>query len=109
MRAVQDALPVMGLYDAVTVLSVKIPEEDADIELQSKLIEHLARHGLNAMPRQPEPHRGLLPMPVDRASNWMPRAIIMGTSGHSRLRKTILGGVTRDMLLDTSRPLLMSH
>jgi nucleotide-binding universal stress UspA family protein len=48
MRAVQDALPVMGLYDAVTVLSVN-PEEDADIELQSKLIEHLARHGLNAM------------------------------------------------------------
>jgi nucleotide-binding universal stress UspA family protein len=33
----------------------------------------------------------------------------MGAYGHSRLRETILGGVTRDMLLDISRPLLMSH
>ena len=109
MRAVQDALPVMGLYDAVTVLSVN-PEEDADIELQTKLIDHLARHGLNAVPETTRTASGAVAATIlGRAAELDAGAIVMGAYGHSRLRETILGGVTRDMLRDTSRPLLMSH
>ena len=32
----------------------------------------------------------------------------MGAYGQSRLRENILGGVTHDLLLETTRPLLMS-
>jgi nucleotide-binding universal stress UspA family protein len=108
-RAVQDASPVMSLYDAVTVLSVN-PEEDADIELQAKLIDHLARHGLNAVPETTRTASGLVADAIlHRAAELDAGAIVMGAYGHSRLREMILGGVTRDMLLHTGRPLLMSH
>ena len=109
MRAVQDASPVMGLYDAVIVLS-SIPTEDADIELQTKLIDHLAGHGLNDVPETTKTASGAVANTMlGRAAELDAGAIVMGAYGHSRLRETILGGVTRDMLLDTSRPLLMSH
>lgn len=35
--------------------------------------------------------------------------IVMGAYGHSRLRETILGGVTRDMLANSEVPLLIAH
>jgi nucleotide-binding universal stress UspA family protein len=35
--------------------------------------------------------------------------IVMGGYGHSRLRESVFGGVTRDMLEVTTIPLLMSH
>jgi nucleotide-binding universal stress UspA family protein len=46
-RAVQDALPLLTMSAAVTVLLVD-PEEDADIELADDLVLHLGRHGLRA-------------------------------------------------------------
>jgi nucleotide-binding universal stress UspA family protein len=33
----------------------------------------------------------------------------MGAYGHSRLRETVLGGVTRDLISMTTLPLLMAH
>ncbi len=35
--------------------------------------------------------------------------IIMGAYGHSRLRQTILGGMTRDMLRRMTLPVLMAQ
>ena len=35
--------------------------------------------------------------------------IVMGAYGHARLREIILGGVTRDLLKQSSLPLLMAH
>jgi nucleotide-binding universal stress UspA family protein len=34
--------------------------------------------------------------------------LVMGCYGHSRFREMILGGVTRDMLRDTTLPVLLS-
>ena len=45
----------------------------------------------------------------NRAKELGAELIVMGAYGHSRLRETILGGMTHDMLLETTRPLLMSH
>jgi nucleotide-binding universal stress UspA family protein len=109
MRAVQDALPVMALCDGVTVLFVN-PEADADIELQAELVTHLARHGLNALAETTTTAAGVIPDAVhNRAKELGADLIVMGAYGHSRLRETILGGMTHDMLLETTRPLLMSH
>jgi nucleotide-binding universal stress UspA family protein len=46
-RAVQDALPLLAMSGAVTVLLVD-PEEDAEIEVAEDLVAHLGRHGLRA-------------------------------------------------------------
>lgn len=35
--------------------------------------------------------------------------LVMGAYGHSRLRETLLGGVTRSVLDAMTLPLLMSH
>lgn len=35
--------------------------------------------------------------------------VVMGLFGHSRLRETILGGVSRSLLADPPVPLLLSH
>ncbi|MFD2430449.1 universal stress protein [Sphingobium scionense] len=37
--------------------------------------------------------------------DWM----VMGAFGHSRLRETIFGGVTRYILAETRVPLLLAH
>jgi nucleotide-binding universal stress UspA family protein len=108
-RAVQDALPVMALCDGITVLLVN-PEEDEDIALQAELVTHLARHGLNALAESTTIASGVVHDAIHkRAKELGAELIVMGAYGHSRLRETILGGVTHDMLLETTRPLLMSH
>ena len=34
---------------------------------------------------------------------------VLGAYGHSRIRERILGGVTREMLLRSPKPLLLAH
>ena len=42
------------------------------------------------------------------AQEYAADLLVMGCYGHSRLRESILGGVTHDMLRDASMPLLLS-
>lgn len=37
------------------------------------------------------------------------RYLVMGAYGHSRLRETVLGGVTRELIQSTTVPLLLAH
>jgi nucleotide-binding universal stress UspA family protein len=109
MRAVQDALPLLALSGDVTVLLVN-PEEDADIALQAEVVTHLSRHGLHVLAESTRIASGVVHDAIHkRAKEIGSELIVMGAYGHSRLRETILGGVTHDLLLETTRPLLMSH
>jgi nucleotide-binding universal stress UspA family protein len=108
-RAVQDALPIIALAKSISVLTIN-PEADADIVLQAELVTHLARHGLAAIPETIKTDTlATADVVLDRAKQIPADMIVMGAYGHSRLRETILGGMTHDMLQDTTRPLLMSH
>ncbi len=110
-RAVQDALPLLAMSGAVTVLLVD-PEEDADIEVAEDLVAHLARHGLRAK-TQVIRHQLATSLVADTLLAQIARLdadlLIMGAYGHSRLREMILGGVTRDVLRNMNVPVLMSH
>ncbi len=110
-RAVQDALPLLAMSGAVTVLLVD-PEEDADIEAAEDLVAHLARHGLRAK-TQVIRHQLATSLVADTLLAQIARLdadlLIMGAYGHSRLREMILGGVTRDILRNMNVPVLMSH
>jgi nucleotide-binding universal stress UspA family protein len=109
MRAVQDALPILSLCETVTVLSVN-PEQDGDLALQAEVVMHLERHGLNASAESTRVASGVVHDAIHkRAIELDSELIVMGAYGHSRLRETVLGGVTHDMLLESSRLLLMSH
>jgi nucleotide-binding universal stress UspA family protein len=108
-RALHDALPLLAQSSEVVILSIN-PEDDNDKDLASDLCAHLARHGLNA---RAETIRSQTTAAADvllaRAADTKVDLIVMGACGHSLLREKLFGGVTHDVLRDTSLPVLMTH
>ena len=111
-RAVNDALPLLGQAEKVTVLAIN-PEGGiagegelpaADIAL------HLARHGVNAEAAHTAAEDvGVGDVILSRASDLAADLIVMGGYGHSRAREFALGGATRTLLRHMTVPVLMSH
>lgn len=107
-RAVHDALPFLAMSKATTLLTVD-PDEDAR-EPSEDLVRHLARHGVRAAAEARESgDRAVADVLLSWAGALGCDLIVMGAYGHSRLRETILGGVTRDMLRRMTLPVLMTH
>lgn len=111
-RAVNDALPLLAGASSVVVTAVNPrfgldghgEEPGADIAL------HLARHGLKVEVEHtlaPEIEAGDLLL--NRVTELSADLLVIGGYGHSRLRETILGGVTRTLLKQMTVPVLMSH
>jgi nucleotide-binding universal stress UspA family protein len=111
-RAVADAMPFLAQARAVTVVLVNPrpswlghgAEPGADIAL------HLARHGIKVEVKRIEapdldPADALLAHIADDSIDLL----VMGLYGHSRLRETVLGGVSRKMLQSMTVPVLMAH
>jgi nucleotide-binding universal stress UspA family protein len=109
-RALTDALPQLRLADTVSVVAFNPRGPDhgqvpgADIGL------YLARHGV---PVEVSHYRA---EDIDTGNQLLSRAadlgsdlIVMGAYGHSRLRETVMGGVTRTILESMTVPVLMSH
>ncbi|MEG2034400.1 MAG: universal stress protein, partial [Janthinobacterium sp.] len=46
---------------------------------------------------------------LSQAADLSADLLVMGAYGHSRLRETILGGVTRTILQSMTIPVLMAH
>ncbi|MEA2740013.1 MAG: hypothetical protein QOH05_3320 [Acetobacteraceae bacterium] len=107
-RSVHDALPLLMPQRKVTVVSVN-PDPD-DEEARDALVGHLVRHGFDTevathVTKQLSPAELMLSRVADDSSDL----IVMGAYGHSRLRETVLGGMTRDMLRSMTVPVLMAH
>ncbi|WP_119157669.1 universal stress protein [Caldimonas tepidiphila] len=110
-RAVSDALPLLGRAAAVHVVMF-LPAGDTDLPGTppgADLAQWLARHGVRADVAR-------VPTPIDTGNALLSHAadlgadlIVMGGYGHSRLRETVLGGVTRTVLRHMTVPVLMSH
>lgn len=110
-RALTDALPLLRRAKQVDVLSVNPAsspghgeEPGADIAL------FLARHGLQVTVSSidaPDVDAGS--MLLSRAFDLQSELIVSGAWGHSRLRESVLGGVTRTFLESMTVPVLMSH
>jgi nucleotide-binding universal stress UspA family protein len=111
-RALADALPFLKAADAVVVLEVC--ERTADVTAAEArtfaVVEHLNRHGVEAMDR-------VTVAPPERVSAEINAAarqigadlVVMGAYGHSRIGEWIFGGVTRDQLRKPEQFLLLSH
>ena len=106
-HALRLALPMIRCSSAVHLLTVsegdrQFPATDAS--------SYLARHGVPSELHEIAGHAsevaGLL---AERAAELGASYLVMGAYGHSRLREKLLGGVTRELLLNSPVPLVLAH
>lgn len=109
-RAAIDALPLLELAGAVTVLEVAAPHDAAAAEARLREVaDWLGGHGIAAQTRV-APLQG---NDVDTLRHALSAAecdlVVAGAFGHSRLREWMFGGVTGDLLLSPPCCVLLSH
>lgn len=106
-RAAGDALPILGRAERVIALHV----EEAGRELLplAGLTAHLAGHGVAVETDETTSRSSVDYTILNRAANRSADLIVMGAYGRSRLRETVLGGTTRDVLRLTTVSVLLAH
>lgn len=109
-RALHDALPLLSRASAVTVYTAAARGRGQHELPSADIAAHLARHGLQVEVEQGA-DEGLPPgdMLLARAREIGADLLVVGGYGHSRLRETVFGGVTRHLLQRMTLPVLMSH
>jgi nucleotide-binding universal stress UspA family protein len=107
-RAMNDALPFLVEAKSVNVLSVD-PGEQMWKSAQSAAA-HLGRHGVHATASQiPSAAMGIGEVILAHCEHLDIDLVVAGAYGHSRLRESVLGGVSRTLLRQMMIPVLMSH
>jgi nucleotide-binding universal stress UspA family protein len=111
-RAVADAMPFIEAAEAVHIAMVD-PDTGDDAhgeEPGADLAAALARHGVpvtvDALASAGQSVAGRL---LTQATDCGASLIVMGGYGHWRLRESLFGGATHDMIRQTTVPLLMAH
>lgn len=111
-RAVHDALPLLAGAAHVVVSAVN-PRHGIDghgDEPGADIARHLARHGVKVtVEHSVAPEIGAGDLLLNQAAEMSADLMVVGAYGHSRLRETILGGVTRTLLRQMTVPVLMAH
>jgi nucleotide-binding universal stress UspA family protein len=112
VRAVNDALPLLGNAEAVTVTFVGGQEASLEQHRPSleRIVRHLVRHGIAA--KLEETLQGGIAISdvlLSRAADLAVDLIVAGAYHHSQLREALMGGVSRELLEHITVPLLMSH
>ena len=107
-RAMHDALPLLAEAASVAVLSVE-PDEATRSSAQSA-VAHLRRHGIAAEAREIANAGMEIGQVVLAQCEYLGADLVVaGAFGHSRLRESIVGGVSRSLLRQMLIPVLMSH
>ncbi len=112
-RAIADSLPLLREAKDVTVAEI-VEDDDsrpASLLRVRDVVAWLSRHGIVARELVPEKTGGRdAPDQLDRiAADVGAGVIVAGAYGHSRLREMVLGGMTRHLLAQTTRCVLLSH
>ncbi len=111
-RALHDALPLINAAGAVTLVLVDpvVGEREFGPEPGADIAAMLVRHGVTVEVERPaSSDRSVGETLLASADSLGADLIVMGAYGHSRLRQTIFGGVTRDVLAAARVPVLLSH
>lgn len=114
-RAVSAALPLLQRAGQVhvAIFDAQVHAAEHGEQPGAELTHYLARHGVEARlhlldgggVRRGDIGEALLSKAADLSADLL----VMGAYGHSRLRETILGGVTRTILQSMTIPVLMAH
>ena len=106
-HALRAAVPL--LRDARQVVMVTIGQEDGQVAADDAL-RYLSRHEIHAELRKVERSVETVEEAIERTAREIGAGlIVMGAFGHTRLRETFFGGVTRYLLESASAPLLLVH
>lgn len=108
-RAAVDALPFLKRAEAVLILEVCAHDDNDDAETAVAAVSaFLDRHGVRAVTRVA--HGAHAGQEILRAAaEFDADLIVAGAFGHSRLGEMVFGGVTRELLGQHERYVLLSH
>lgn len=111
LGTIRASLPILQGADLVDVTIIDPPQHGPDrSDPGGALCQMLVRHGVRA-------EVSVLAKTMPRVADVIQRHVmdkdadllVMGAYGHSRLRQSIMGGATRNILESTAVPVLMSH
>ncbi|WP_397585576.1 universal stress protein [Sphingorhabdus sp.] len=106
-HAIRRAVPFLKAASSVHIASVGVEEETYP---QTDANCYLSRHDIvSDIHELPGTGRSAAMTLHDFAVSKQASLLVMGAYGHSRLRETLLGGVTRTLLASSKIPLLLSH
>lgn len=111
-RSIFDALPLLQAAQAVKLLWVNPPEDEATTRAMAgaEMAAVLSRHGVKVeTARSVGSDLSVGDELLSRAADFGADMIVMGAYGHSRLREYVLGGATLHLLRHMTVPVLMAH
>ena len=111
-RAVNDALPLLKKAKRVDVLAINSSEtyEDDGEILCSNICDHLARHGVTAVPeRMMVSESSVGDALLNRVCEEGIDLLVMGAYAHTPQGKLALGSVARHLLKQMTVPVLLAH
>ncbi len=109
-RAVWDSLPLLRLAKRIEIVTVTGEKKLGDTAPASSLAPMLSFLGKDITVTALKLDGGSAASLIkDHASKISAGLIVQGAYGRSRWREFVLGGVTREMLRDSTLPILMSH
>lgn len=111
-RAVADAMPFIEAAESVhiTIIDPDTGEDAHGDEPGADLAAMLARHGVPVtVDPLPSASKSVAERLLTHATDCNANLIVMGGYGHWRLRETLFGGVTRDMIRQSTVPILLAH
>jgi nucleotide-binding universal stress UspA family protein len=108
-RALHDAMPLLKQAEAITVLTINpgsVPNDASATQLVRYLSQlDVQTRIIDLTTDSTSIQASLLSLATDESLDLL----VMGGYSHSRLRETVFGGVTREMLETMTVPTLMSH
>jgi len=109
-RAVRDAMPLLEQAEAITIITINAASSVPADASAAHLMRYLSRLGVpteidSVKTEKANTQSSILSLAADESLNLL----VMGGYGHSRLKETVFGGVTREMLESMTVPTLMSH
>lgn len=110
-RALQDALPFLQRATQVVVVAVCGQDEASAVQRQADdVVAYLGRRGVSATAKvSVAPDAGVVGELNAAAQAIGGDLIVAGAYGQSRLREWVFGGVTRTLMDEPTRHLLLSH
>jgi nucleotide-binding universal stress UspA family protein len=109
-RAVRDAMPLLEQAEKITIITINADSSVPADASAAHLVRYLSRLGVpteidNVNTAKANTQSSILSLASDESLDLL----VMGGYGHSRLKETVFGGVTRDMLHSMTVPTLMTH
>ncbi|KFG90020.1 Universal stress protein UspA [Sphingobium herbicidovorans NBRC 16415] len=105
-QALRAAAPLLASAQGVTIIEMG----EVSGELAEDAAAYLSRHGVRPrVEHLDEPEAGVAAGLLAEMDRRRPAFCIMGAYGHSRLRESLFGGITRIMLGEANVPLFLAH